>query len=173
MMIKTEHAAQIMTWGFTGEDWRLPLCCKLQHHTNTDTSKCKSLSWWLWRKHKELSLERLRISPVERNIVRWNRRLDWNIWLLQTNLISTVWIQILTIPMFYSLNMLEIRCIQAILLWIFQLFCWLDSSHSVSWIPAILLCVQHHTWLKSKHSCSCDCTHPNTFCFKSNNLNLK
>ena len=29
-------------------------------------------------------------SPVERNIVRWNRRLDWIAWLLQTNLSSTV-----------------------------------------------------------------------------------
>ena len=29
-------------------------------------------------------------SPVERNIVRWNRRLDWIALLLQTNLSSTV-----------------------------------------------------------------------------------
>ena len=41
-----------------------------------------------WGKTRSSILKR--ISPVERNIVRWNRRLDWNAQLLQTNVIWTV-----------------------------------------------------------------------------------
>ena len=53
------------------------------------------------------------ISPVERNIVRWNRKLDWNVQLLQTNLkfefnCIEYEIQDLKIPKFFCLSMLEI-----------------------------------------------------------------
>ena len=78
MQCKTANVAKIMTWGFTGEDsaekW-FPPCCWLQHNANTD-------------RHWSSVLQR--ISPVERNIARWNRRLDWNAWLWHMNLIWTV-----------------------------------------------------------------------------------
>ena len=83
----TANFAQIMTWRFTGEDLAeecFPSGCCLQHYATQTQARCKSLV----RKQKELNLEKK--SPVERNIVRWNRRLDWIAWLLQTNLSSTV-----------------------------------------------------------------------------------
>ena len=55
-----------------------------QHRQFQTQARCKSLL----RKHRELDFKNN--SPVERNIARWNSRLDWNAWLLQTNLISTV-----------------------------------------------------------------------------------
>ena len=73
-----------MTLRLTGEDLAeesFPSGCCLQHYANTDTARCNSLL----RKQKELNLEK-RISCWE----KWNRRLDWIAWLLQTNLSSTV-----------------------------------------------------------------------------------
>ena len=69
----TANFIQIMTWKFTGEDLAeecFPSGCCLQHYTDTGTSKMQSLA----RRPMEPNLEKK--SPVERNIVKWNRRLD-------------------------------------------------------------------------------------------------
>ena len=94
------------SWEDSAEECFLPGCW-LQHYANTDTCKMqvsveKEKGAQSWRKN----------SPIVRNIVRWNRRLDWKAWLIQTNLISTVLtqrIQILKSFNFSCLNMLEIR----------------------------------------------------------------
>ena len=82
----TANFTQIMTWKFTGEDLAeecFPSGCCLQHYANTDTSKMQLL-----RKQRSSILRKK--SPVEINIVWWNRRLNWIAWLLQRNLSSIV-----------------------------------------------------------------------------------
>ena len=90
MQCKTANVAWIMTLGFTGEDWRfswrmlstwLLTAALCQHRQRQDASH-------YWGSTRSSTLKE--INSVERKIVRWNRRLDWNASLLQTNLISTV-----------------------------------------------------------------------------------
>ena len=63
--------------------WRM-LPALLQHYASTDTNKMQvtieeAQGGWSWR-----SSILTKYSPVGRNIVRWNRRLTWNAYLLQT-----------------------------------------------------------------------------------------
>ena len=75
----------------------------LQHYANTATSKMQATNEEAkgnqsWKTN----------SAVEWNIVRWNRRLDWNAWLLQTSLSSMVSNKKLENAHLFCLNMLEI-----------------------------------------------------------------
>ena len=81
-------------------------------------------------------------SPVERNIVRWNRRLDWNAWLYRQTLSSTVLnTKFEKFHVFLSQYAANLNlCCQVFL-------------YGSSCIPAILLCVQCCTLWKGKHSC--------------------
>ena len=104
-------------------------------------------------------------SPVERNIVRWNRRLDWIAWLLQTNLSSTVLnTKFENAHLFlsqYAGNLHTNNLWSQIIL------------KGSSCIPAILLRVQRRILRKGKHSGWCDRTLSNTIFFECNILNLK
>ena len=97
----------------------------LQHYANTATSKMQvtneeAKGAQSWKTN----------SAVERNIVRWNRRLDWNAWLLQTCLSSIVSNKKLENVHLFNLNMLEIwvQTIRSQMIWkdsaVFQPFCW-------------------------------------------------
>ena len=101
--------------------------------TNEETQRAQS-----WRN-----------SPVNRTIVKWNRGLDWNARLLQTNLSSTV------------LNA-KFENSHVFLSWyarnlnINNLWCQMILKGS-SCIPGILLRVQRRTPQKGKNSCCWDC----------------
>ena len=58
-------------------------CSIMPTQTASDTSKMQVTI------EEAQGAQSLKHSPVERNIVGWNKRLDWITWLLETNLTST------------------------------------------------------------------------------------
>ena len=150
-----------MTWGLTwdnsvGECFHPAVDCSIMPtQTVSDTSKVQVTI----KEYSRTSI--LKKFPVERNVLRWNRRLDWNAWFLQTILISTVlntkFEKTHVILSWYAGNLntnnLSCQMISAV----FHPFCCVSNVGPCG---------------KGKHSCSCDCTHPNTIFFESNYLNL-
>ena len=70
------------------------LCCWVQHYANTDKSKMQATSEEAQGAQSWKTM--LLLIEIYSNIVRWNKRLDWNALLLQTNM--TQWVQLFWIP---------------------------------------------------------------------------
>ena len=141
------NVAQLMMWEFTWDSWRmLPPCCWLQHYANTDTSKVQVT---IQEAQGVQSYQKK--SRVERNVVRWNRRLDWKAlaWFYRQPELNGFEHQKLknsdVILSSYAGNLTtnNLSC-QMIL----------NGSRCIPLIiPAILLCVQCSTLLKGERSC--------------------
>ena len=128
--------------------WRmLPPCCWLQHYANTDSFRHKQGA-----SHYSGST---RSSILRKSC--WEKCCQFE---------QKTWLKCMLFtdkPDFncfeYKIWKLPCHCV---------LICWKFENkqtllpNGFTWIPAILLCVQRYNSLKGKHSCSCDCNHPNT-----------
>ena len=118
--------------------------CWLQHCSNTD----KQDASYYWGRTRSSSL-REKISHSEKYWTELTEDL-----IQMHDCYKQTWFQLFWI--FFCLNAGNLKTNHA--------WCQMILNGS-SCIPAILLCVQLCTSWKRKHSCLCDCTHPNTILF--------